>query len=58
MGSIFLELRLEKLVLMIRYRFLVQDEDVSYVIVMDLHSMSLASYKLIAKGSQPFPLGL
>ena len=36
MRSVFLELRLKELVLVIGYRFLIQDEDIRYIIVMDL----------------------
>ena len=39
MRSVFLELRLKELVLMIGYRFLVQDEDIRYIIIMDLRRL-------------------
>ena len=39
MRSVFLKLRLKELALMIGYRFLVQDEDIRYIIVMDLQRL-------------------
>ncbi len=56
MRSVFLELRLKKLILVIRYRFLIQDEDVRYIIVMDLQitMISLVFVKVL-KEIQPFP---
>ena len=39
MRSVFLKLRLKELVLMIGYRFFVQDEDIRYIIVMDLRRL-------------------
>lgn len=39
MRSVFLKLRLKELVLMIGYRFLVQDKDIRYIIVMDLQRL-------------------
>ena len=55
MRSVFLELRLKELVLMIGYRFLVQDEDIRYIIVMDLQRL-LVSHNNIERFtmSRPF----
>ena len=44
MRSVFLELRLEELVLVIGYRFLVQDEDIRYIIVMDLQRLLVSHF--------------
>ena len=56
MRSVFLELRLEKLILVIRYRFLIQDEYVRYVIVMDLQVIFISLvYVEVLKKIQPFP---
>ncbi len=56
MRSVLLELRLKKLIFVIRYRFLIQDEDVRYVIVMDLQTTLISLvYVEVLKKIQPFP---
>jgi len=53
--SELLQLNLEYLIVLIRYRFLVEDQNVRYIIVMRLKFMSFSRADISFNGDSPSP---